>query len=298
VYADFAETDGAVPVVRGRKSRSEKFAGAVASYSIEAMMGDGRALQSGTSHDLGQNFARAFNITYQDPDGRLEHCWTTSWGISTRIIGAIVMVHGDDSGLVLPPRLAPWQIVIVPIWKTDEERAQVLAAADRARAALSAYRVKLDDRDQLTPGFKFNDWELRGVPLRVEIGPRDVRDDKVVFARRDVPGREGKQPAPMSGLAEAAGRMLDEIQASMLQRARAFLEANTADVSDYEGLRSAVAKGFARAWWCGSGECEQKVKDDTRATTRCIPFEQPGGTGRCAVCGEPASEVAIFARAY
>jgi len=298
VYAEFAETQAAIPVLKGRKSRSEKFAGAVASYAIEAMMGDGRALQSATSHDLGQNFARAFDITYQDAEGGLQHCWTSSWGMSTRFVGAIVMVHGDDRGLILPPRLAPCQAVIVPIWKTDEERSQVLAAAERAREALGEFRVKLDDRDQLTPGFKFHDWELRGVPVRVEIGPRDVQGDQAVLARRDVPGRDGKGAVPMAGLAGAVGEMLETVQAAMLARAREFLAANTAQVGGYDELRDAVAKGFALAWWCGSSECEQKVKEDTRATIRCIPFEQPGGSGTCAVCGAAAPEQAVFARAY
>jgi prolyl-tRNA synthetase len=298
VYAEFAESRAAVPVIEGRKSDSERFAGAVASYSIEAMMGDGRALQSATSHDLGQNFARAFDITFQAPEGELEHCWTTSWGLSTRFVGAVVMTHGDDQGLILPPALAPTQVIIVPIWKTDEQRGQVLDAASRVRDALGEFRTELDARDEFTPGFKFNEWELRGVPLRIEVGPRDVAADQVVLARRDVPGKEGKSPAPMSDLAGAVGSALDEVQRALYDRAVEFRAAHTREPEDYDGLCAAVADGFALAWWCGSGECETKLKDDTKATTRCIPFDQPDGGGACAVCGAAASERAVFARAY
>ncbi len=298
VYAEFAEQQAAVPVIKGRKSDSEKFAGAVASYSIEAMMGDGRALQSATSHDLGQNFARAFDITYQTAEGGLEHTWTTSWGLSTRVIGAMVMVHGDDNGLILPPRLAPIQVVIVPIWKGDDEKAQVLEAAGKVQAGLAGLRVKLDDRDQFKPGYKFNDWELRGVPVRMEIGPRDVKNEQVVLARRDVPGRDGKTFVPVVGLRAAVDELLEDIQQSMLDRARAFQVQNTSEPDTYEALCEAVASGFALAWWCGSGECEDKVKADTKATTRGSPFDQPGGSGACVVCGAPASEKVVFARAY
>ena len=298
VYADFAEKEAAIPVVRGRKSESEKFAGAVASFTIEAIMGDGRALQSATSHDLGQNFARAFEIKYQTREGGLEYCWTASWGLSTRFIGAIVMVHGDDGGLILPPRLAPWQAVIVPIWHSDQERALTLGAAAQARAALDMFRVKIDDRDELTPGFKFNDWELRGVPLRIEIGPRDVAGRQVVLARRDKPGREGKAAVPLDRLTAAVAETLDAIQASLYERALAFQRAHTAQPAAYGDLCAAVAEGFALAWWCGSADCEAKLKADTTATVRCIPLDQPEGRSTCAVCGAPAEKKAIFARAY
>ncbi len=298
VYEDFAESEAAVPVIKGRKSESEKFPGAVVSYTIEAMMGDGRALQSGTSHDLGENFARAFDITYQDAGGELRYCWTTSWGLSTRFIGAIVMVHGDDQGLILPPRLAPVQAVIVPIWKNDDEKGSVLEAAEKVRDTLGAFRLKLDDREQLTPGFKFNDWELRGVPLRIEIGPRDVRNERVVLARRDLPGRDGKSDLPLADLAEGVADMLESIQAALLERAIAFREAHTAEPETYDDLCAAVAEGFASAWWCGSADCEAKVKADTTATVRCIPFDPAGGGGACAVCGSEARQKAVFARAY
>ena len=202
IYTDFAVNEAAVPVIPGRKSASERFAGADQTYSIEAMMGDGKALQAGTSHNLGQNFAKAFSIRYLDREGALQFCWTTSWGLSTRFIGAIIMVHGDDQGLILPPRLAPTQVVIVPIFKTDEEKAQVLDAARKVSAALVAagIRVRTDERDGVSPGFKFNDWEMRGVPLRIEIGPKDVAKGSVVLARRDKPGKEGKSFVPQEGL--------------------------------------------------------------------------------------------------
>jgi prolyl-tRNA synthetase len=299
VYADFAINDAAIPVIPGRKSESEKFAGADTSYSIEAMMGDRRALQSGTSHNLGQNFAKAFDIKYLDRNNELQYCWTTSWGLSTRMVGAIVMVHGDDQGLILPPRLAPVQVVAVPIWKSDEEKNTVLDAVEKVKAALAeSVRLKVDDRDEYSPGWKFNEWELRGVPLRIEIGPKDVAQEQVVLARRDRPGRAGKSSVPMAGLASAVTDTLTLIQNDMLQRATEFLEANVREPADYESFKEAVAQGFARAWWCGSRECEDKIKEETKATTRCIPFDQPGGTGHCVVCGNEAREVAIFARAY
>jgi len=299
VYADFAVNDAAIPVIRGRKSESEKFAGAVTSLSIEAMMGDRRALQAGTSHFLGQNFARAFDIKFLDENNELQYAWTTSWGLSTRMIGAIVMVHGDDQGLVLPPKLAPIQAVIVPIWKDEAQKAQVLEAAGRVRAALQAtVRVRLDDRDELSPGWKFNDWEMRGVPLRIEIGPRDVEQGQVTLARRDRPGKEGKSSAPEASLVGAVPTMLEAIQSDLYQRALAFREAHTRYPETYEALREAVTDGFAIAWWCGRRDCEAKVKEETTATIRCIPLDQEPGHGQCIVCGEGAAERAVFARAY
>jgi prolyl-tRNA synthetase len=280
VYADFAINDAAIPVIRGRKSESEKFPGAETSYSIEAMMGDGRALQSGTSHNLGQNFARAFDIKYLDRNNELQFCWTTSWGLSTRMVGAIVMVHGDDQGLILPPQLAPVQVVVVPIWKSDEEKGTVLEAVEQVKAALQgSVRLKVDDRDEYSPGWKFNEWELRGVPLRIEIGPKDVARQQVVLAQRNKPGRVGKSLVPLSGLASVVADRLTLIQNEMLQAAAEFLEAHTWEPADYEAFKEAVAQGFARAWWCGSRECEDIIKEETKATTRCIPFEQPGGDG-------------------
>jgi prolyl-tRNA synthetase len=298
VYADFAENEAAIPVIRGVKSESEKFAGAVRSYTIEAMMGDRRALQSGTSHNLGQNFARAFDIQYLAADNSLQLCWTTSWGLSTRFIGAIVMVHGDDTGLILPPRLAPYQIVIVPIYRKDEERAQVLAEADRLAAELSAFRVRVDRRDGVTPGFKFNDWEMRGVPLRIELGPRDVAQGTVMLARRDRPGKEGKTSVPRADAPAAVGALLDEIHAALFERALRFREAHTSEPESYAAFGEAVQDGFALAWWCEQEDCETAIKEETRATSRCIPFEQPGGSGLCIRDGRPARRKALFGRAY
>jgi prolyl-tRNA synthetase len=300
VYTDFAVNEAAVPVIPGRKSAAERFAGADQTYSIEAMMGDGKALQAGTSHNLGQNFATAFEIRYLDKGGVLQHCWTTSWGLSTRFVGAIIMVHGDDQGLILPPRLAPHQIVIVPIFKTDEEKASVMENAQRLRRELidAGIRVKLDEREGMSPGFKFNDWEMRGVPLRMELGPKDVAKNSVVLARRDRPGKEGKSFVPQQGIASAVSEMLVEIQKSLYDRALAFREANTSDPSTYEDFRKAVEKGFAFSWWCGGVACEEKIKEETKATMRCIPIAQPGGSGKCIYCGAAATEKAIFARAY
>jgi prolyl-tRNA synthetase len=301
VYTDFAVNEAAVPVIPGVKSQSEKFAGALHSYTIEAMMGDKRALQAGTSHNLGQNFAKAFNIQYLDRDNQLQHCWTTSWGLSTRFIGAIIMVHGDDQGLILPPRLAPYQVVIVPIYRSDAERATVLEAAGRVKTQLAAggVRVRLDERDGVTPGFKFNDWEMRGVPLRVEIGPRDVEKRQVVLARRDMPGKAGKSFVPEEGLTGAVTTMLESIQKSMLERAQAFMRENTAEPRTYDEFKQAIEAGlFCRAWWSGDAEREAAIKDETKATIRCIPLEQPGGEGPCIGTGRPAKQVAIFGRAY
>ena len=299
VYADFAIKDAAIPVIRGRKSESEKFPGADTSYSIEAMMGDGRALQSGTSHNLGQNFAKAFEIKYLDRNNELQYCWTTSWGLSTRIVGAIVMVHGDDQGLVLPPVLAPTQVVVVPIWKSDDEKSAVLEVVEQIKAALgSRLRMRVDDRDEYSPGWKFNEWELRGVPLRIEVGPKDVAKGQVVLARRNRPGKAGKSMVPLAGLSGAIPDVLTQIQDDMLQSATEFRDAHTWEPANYESFKEAVAQGFARAWWCGASACEQAIQEETKATTRCIPFEQPGGTGRCIHCGEEAKEMAIFARAY
>jgi prolyl-tRNA synthetase len=300
IYTDFAVNEAAVPVIPGRKSASERFAGADQTYSIEALMGDGKALQAGTSHNLGQNFAKAFNIRYLDREGALQFCWTTSWGLSTRFIGAIIMVHGDDQGLILPPRLAPTQVIVVPIYKTDEERAAVFEVARKTRDALAAsgIRVRVDEREGTSPGFKFNDWEMRGVPLRIEIGPKDVAKGSVVLARRDKPGREGKSFVPQEGLPEAVRTLLDEIQKALLERARAFRDAHTQEPTNYDEFKSAVENGLALAFWCGSSECEARIKEETKATMRCIPLDQAGGKGVCILCGEPASERGIFGKAY
>ncbi len=308
VYTDFAVNDAAIPVIPGAKSDAEKFAGADVTYAIEALMGDGKALQSGTSHFLGQNFAQAFDVKYLDQNGQLQHCWTTSWGLSTRFIGAIIMVHGDDQGLVMPPKLAPTQVVIVPIYKTDEEKASVLQTAKELKARLvkANFRVTLDEREGFSPGWKFNDWEMRGVPVRVELGPKDVAKQAAMLARRDKPGREGKFSAPLADLPATIEKLLAEIHQSLFDRALAFRRANTHETLHYDDLKKAVETGFALAFWCGSGDCEASIKEETRATMRCIPLDpdavlghsSASGSGVCVYCGKPAAHRAIFARAY
>ena len=303
VYRTFAEDWAAVPVLTGRKSDSEKFAGALRTYTIESLMPDGRALQSGTSHNLGQNFARAFDIQYQDRDNTLKYCWTTSWGLSWRMLGATIGIHGDDKGLKFPPRLAPTQVVIVPIWKSDDERALVMAAAAQVRAALPKdVRIEVDDREGLTPGFKYNDWEMRGVPIRLELGPRDVEKRHVVLARRDVADKSGKEFVGWDQLAEVVPARLDDIQASLFARAREKLALATWEVENYEEFKRKLPEtggfGFVRVYWAGTDEDEAAVKRDTGATIRAIPFDQPDTPGRCFYTGQETTQVAIFARAY
>ena len=306
VYADFAINDAAIPVIKGRKSKSETFPGAVNSYAIEAMMGNKWALQSGTSHFLGQTFARAFDIKFLDENNQLQYAWTTSWGVSTRMVGAVIMAHGDDQGLVLPPVLAPYQVIVVPIWRQEEQKSAVLEAVGKVRTALAdaGIRYHVDDREGQTPGWKFNHWEMKGVPLRMELGPRDVAQDQVVLARRDVPGKAGKSAVPLAGLAQATPDTLAAIQANMLDKATRFRDENTHGVQDFEALKAVTADGWALAWWCGNDECEADLKERVRqeanipVTTRCIPLEQPGGKGVCVGCGKEATEQAIFGRAY
>lgn len=300
IYERFCLEEAAIPVFKGPKSESEKFPGAQITTSIEAMMWDKRALQSGTSHYFGQNFAKAFDIKYLDQNNTLQYCETTSWAISSRIIGAMIMVHGDDQGLVLPPRLAPVQAVIVPIYRNDTEKSKVMEVADRIFQELkqAGIRIKMDDRDNVSSGFKFNDWEMRGVPVRVEIGPRDVEKGSVALARRDRPGKEGKSFVSQTGLVETIQNLLTDIQAALLQRATEYRDSNIHEPKDYEDLKRIVADGWAFAYWCESAECEAKVKEDTKATTRNIPMNQPEGEGTCIVCGRPSKRKVYFARAY
>ncbi|MFN8484936.1 MAG: proline--tRNA ligase [Anaerolineae bacterium] len=303
IYRRAGEDWGAVPLLLGLKSDSEKFAGAVRTYTIESMMPDGRALQSGTSHNLGQNFARAFDIQYQDRDNTLKHAWTTSWGLSWRMLGAVIGIHGDDQGLKLPPRLAPIQVVVVPIWKTEDEQSAVMGAARQIVASLPKdVRVHLDDRDGLTPGFKFNDWEMRGVPLRIEIGPKDVDKGQVVLARRDIPGKPGKEFIGWDALPTVVPARLDAIQSSMFEAARAKMQAMTRSVATYDEFKASIPEtggfGFIRAYWAGDDEDEARVKRETGATIRAFPFDQPTEPGRCMLTGKETSRVAIFARAY
>ena len=298
VYASFARDVAAIPVLKGVKSETEKFPGAVNTYSIEAMMGDTKALQAGTSHNLGQNFAKAFDIKYLSPNNTLEYCWTTSWGVSTRLIGAIIMAHGDDNGLILPPRLAPYQIVIVPIFKNDAEKAVVMECVDKVMAQLKEFRIKLDDRTELTPGFKYHEWELRGVPLRLEIGPKDVEKNSVMAARRDIPGKPGKSFLSQDNLADQVRDLLDTIQNGILAKAEKFRDDNIHEARTYDDLKGIVENGWAEAWWCGDPACEAKIKADTKATTRCMNFEHQHGHGQCVCCGKDAEKKIYFSKAY
>ncbi|KAG6422565.1 hypothetical protein SASPL_119142 [Salvia splendens] len=304
VYTKFAYEQAAIPVVVGRKSKVETFAGASKTYTIEAMMGDQKALQAGTSHNLGQNFSRAFGTQFMDENGERQHVWQTSWAISTRFIGGIIMTHGDDAGLMLPPNLAPIQVVVVPIWKKADEKAGVLGAASSVKETLQAagIKVKLDDAENRTPGWKFNFWEMKGVPLRIEIGPRDVSNGSVVVCRRDIPGKQGKVfgiSMESSALVAYVKGMLDEVQSSLLESAKSFRDSNIVDVSSYSELKEAIAQGkWARGPWSASDSEELKVKEETGATIRCFPFEQPEGAKKCLMTGNPAEEVAIFAKSY
>lgn len=299
VYADFAEKEMAMPVIRGLKTEKEKFPGALRSYCIEAMMQDGRALQAGTSHNLGQNFAKAFDITFTDQNNTIQTAWTTSWGLSTRMIGALIMSHSDDEGLVLPPRLAPTQVVVVPIYKNDAEKSAVMSAVETlTREWKNRIRFKVDDRENLTPGFKYNEWELKGIPVRVEVGPKDVEKNSVAIARRDIPGKAGKSFVPQAGLTERLEALLVEIQQALFDRALAFREERTAWVSNYDELKQQIEHGFARAYWAGTTEDEKRIQDECRATIRCIPLDQPGSSGKCVYTGKETDQMVVFARAY
>ncbi len=297
LYASLSESLLAMPVVKGMKSDSEKFAGALRTYSIEALMGDGRALQAGTSHDLGQNFAKAFDVTFQARDKSVQHVWGTSWGVSTRLVGGVIMTHGDDSGLILPPRVAPYQVVIVPIGR-DDWRETVLPPARAIEQQLTAagIRVTLDARDE-RPGWKFAEWELRGVPLRLEIGPKDIEKSQVVLVRRDT--RE-KIQVPMDVLAVRVPELLDAVQQALLDRARAFREERTQRVDGYGAFKEAMEgrPGFLVAPWCGSAACEAQIKTETQATIRNMPIGGEAPRGGCVRCDSPAVAEAWFAKAY
>jgi len=298
LYKGFAETELAMPVVDGVKSDSEKFAGASRTYSIEALMGDGRALQAGTSHNLGQNFAKALEIQFQGRDKALQHVWTTSWGVSTRLIGGLIMTHGDDSGLILPPAVAPYQVVIIPImrgnWK-ETVLPKVMAIRDELTAR--GIRVKVDASEENSPGWKFAEWELRGVPVRLELGPKDLEKSQVFSARRDT--RE-KAAIPFDGLADRITTLLSGIQANLLARARQYREEHTSEVSTWDEFVAAMAgrPGFVIAAWCGSADCEAQIKTETQATLRNIPLGSPRIEGKCVKCGQSAGVKAWFAKAY
>ncbi len=293
LYADFCEEFLAMPVIRGRKTDKEKFAGAEATYTIEALMHDGKALQSGTSHNFGDGFAKAFDIQYTDKDNTLKYVHQTSWGMTTRLIGAVIMVHGDNNGLVLPPLLAPTQVMIVPI---QQKKEGVLAKAFELKEVLSGFRVKVDDTDK-SPGFKFAEQEMRGIPLRVEIGPKDLAAGQVVLARRD---NGEKTTVTFEELKDKVGELLQTIQKDMLERARAHRDAHTYVAADYESFKETVANkpGFIKAMWCGDQACEDKIKEETTATSRCMPFEQEHLSDVCVCCGKPAKKMVYWGKAY
>ena len=297
VYADFCEEGLAIPVLRGRKTDKEKFAGAEATYTIESMMHDGKALQSGTSHNFGDGFAKAFGIQYLDRDNQLKYVHQTSWGLSTRMIGALIMVHGDDSGLVLPPRIAPTQAVIIPIQMKKEG---VLEAAAKVREELASagIRVKLDDSDK-SPGWKFSEQEMRGFPMRIELGPRDIANGQAVLVRRDT---GEKTTVSLDGIGESVKALLDEIQQNLYDRAKAFRDSHIYEAEDYETFRRIVEEkpGFVKADWCGDVACEEKIKEDTAATSRCMEFgdSEPKPDGTCVCCGKKAKWRVVWGKAY
>jgi len=297
VYRDYIENDLAIPVVVGKKTSKERFAGALNTYTLEALMTDGKVLQAGTSHNLGQNFAKAFNIKYLDEDQTEKFAWQTSWGTTTRLIGAIVMVHGDERGLKLPPKVAPIQLVIVPIM-FDKTKKEVLDKAEKLNSILSKdFRVEIDARDEYKPGWKFNEWEMRGVPLRLEIGPRDMAKEQVVLVRRDT---GEKQIVKEEILTETVKDLLIKIQENLFSQAKKFLQENIREVSDYNEFKKIIEdkRGIIKTYWCGNEDCEDKVKEETKASIRCIPFEENETSGKCIYCGKKTSTLVYFARAY
>jgi len=302
IYTDFAVNDAAIPVIAGRKTEREKFAGAVASYTIEAMMGNGWALQSGTTHYLGTNFAKAFDTKYLDENNTQQYVHQTSWGVSTRLIGGVIMVHGDENGLRLPPRLAPIQVVIVPIARNEQDRSLVLETCCRIRDELEKrdVRIELDDRWELSPGFRFNHWEVRGVPLRLEIGPRDISENHATASPRNVPGKEGKFTLSLDTIADEVPRILDRIQGELLDDATRKRDEQTYTVDSYDEFKRVFdeQQGFYSVWWDGSSEDEERMQSETKATIRCIPLEQSDETGLCFMTGRKTSTRAIIARAY
>jgi prolyl-tRNA synthetase len=297
LYRKFMEEWMATPVLTGRKSDSEKFAGAKHTYCVEAMMQDLKALQAGTSHNLGQNFARVFEVKYQTKDGVEEYVWNTSWGVSTRLIGSLVMTHGDDTGLVMPPRLAPVQVVIVPIWVSDEDRAKVEPEVARMREVLSKrYSVKVDERVDLPLGRRLYAWEEKGVPLRLEMGPKDIAGKSTLAVRRDT---GEKRKVPLDTLPETVGELLESIQANLYARALKLREENTFQVDEYAGFKETIEKGgFILSHWCGDAACEATIKEETKATIRCIPLDGAKEKGKCLLCGKDSAQRVVFARAY
>ncbi|MFZ5971082.1 MAG: proline--tRNA ligase [Bacteroidota bacterium] len=299
VYADFAENFMALPVIKGRKSEGERFPGAIDTYCIEAMMQDGKALQAGTSHFLGQNFAKAFDVQFTNKEGKLESVWGTSWGVSTRLMGALIMAHSDDDGLIIPPKLAPIHVVIVPIFKTEEELSRISEKVNVIAAALRklGFSVKFDNRDNYKPGYKFAEYEMRGVPVRLAIGPRDLENGTVEMARRDT---KEKKVVPLDQVVSLIPALLDEIQQNIYQRALKFRQEMTTRVDTYEEFKKVLDDkgGFVLAHWDGTAETEAKIKEETKATIRCIPLDAPEEHGKCVYSGKPSTKRVLFARAY
>jgi prolyl-tRNA synthetase len=302
VYQEFAETELAMPVIPGQKTENEKFPGALYTYTIEAMMGDGKALQAGTSHNLGQHFSKMFDIMFEDEDQVRKYVWQTSWGVSTRLVGGVIMTHGDEHGLILPPRIAPTQVVIIPIFQAATKESVVQKARELSEQLSKICRVHLDARDQYTPGWKFNEYELKGVPVRLEIGPKDIQKNQCVLVRRDT--RE-KTFCPLTEIETRLPALLSQIQKDMLERARQFRDENTRETTSYEEFKRIIEekRGFIFAPWCGNGECELKIKEDTKATIRCLPLTDDNRVieareGVCVRCGAPARFNVYFARAY
>ncbi len=300
MYKEFVESELAIPVIEGRKSARERFAGAMETYAIEALMSDGKALQMGTSHNLGQHFSKVFEILFEDREQRQQYAWQTSWGVSTRLIGALVMTHGDDSGLRMPPQVAPIQVVVVPIslgnWK---ENVLPIAVSIEKELREAGLRVRLDAREEFTPGWKFSDWEMRGVPLRVEVGPKDIQENRAVLVRRDI---KKKDFVGLTSLAPQVKKILQEIQSSLYDQALRFRRENTRSVSDYQEFKEVIEskRGFIRTWWCGGEACEDKIKEETMASIRVIPLKDEAAEdpGDCVCCRKKGRELAYFARAY
>lgn len=297
VYRDYIENDLAIPVIVGRKTEKEKFAGALHTYTLEALMTDGKVLQAGTSHNLGQNFAKAFNIKYLDEDQQEKYVWQTSWGTTTRLIGALVMVHGDARGLNLPPKVAPVQVIIIPIMFDKTKKEVRNKAEDIITILKKDFRVEIDSRDEYTPGWKFNEWEMKGVPLRLEIGPKDLANGQVMVVRRDT---GEKMAVKEEKLVETVEKLLNNIQENLFNKAKSFLQKNIREVSDYNKFKEVIEKkrGLIKTYWCGNKDCEDKIKEETKASIRCIPFEQEEASGKCIYCGKESSTLVYFARAY
>ena len=298
IYRTFAEEYMALPVITGIKSEKEKFAGANRTYCIEAMMQDRKALQGGTSHNLGQNFAKAFDVQYQDENGKLQYVWATSWGVSTRLVGALIMAHSDDRGLVLPPKLAPIQVVIIPIWKGNDEKKTVLSKLDSVTKDWSTnFRFKVDDRENYRPGWKFNEWEQQGIPIRIEFGPKDLEEGQAVLVRRDI---GDKEPVELDKLKDRISDLLPKIQEDLFNKAFEFRKQYTFDCDDYNQFKKEIEDpgGFYNVHWCGSRECEDRLQNETKATIRCIPLQKKAEKGKCLLCGGDSEERVVIAKAY